>query len=175
MSQKIPPDTIAVMYRPILIRAAIAALFGLATIIIQEPNDAVVNYGSAIFLVLSGSSMWEYLRRDPVPEAMRSPLSLIAAVWMLAALTLIGVQLGALTLSAVPVGALSVTVPWITVSAGLGIAWIAELSAFSWRKAFAPARDHLIAGIVGIVTAGLYIFIQVLDYHRIFGIAGTYA
>ncbi|HIW47609.1 MAG TPA: hypothetical protein H9884_12010 [Candidatus Yaniella excrementigallinarum] len=153
------------MYRPILIRAAIAALFGLATIIIQEPNDAVVNYGSAIFLVLSGSSMWEYLRRDPVPEAMRSPLSLIAAVWMLAALTLIGVQLGEL----------SVTVTWITLAAGLGIAGIAELWAFSWRKAFAPARDHLIAGIVGIVTAGLYIFIQDLDYHRIFGIAGTYA
>lgn len=165
MSQKIPPDTIAVMYRPILIRAAIAALFGLATIIIQEPNDAVVNYGSAIFLVLSGSSMWEYLRRDPVPEAMRSPLSLIAAVWMLAALTLIGVQLGEL----------SVTVTWITLAAGLGIAGVAELWAFSWRKAFAPARDHLIAGIVGIVTAGLYIFIQDLDYHRIFGIAGTYA
>src|SRR5699024_1666707 len=159
MSQKIPPDTIAVMYRPILIRAAIAALFGLATIIIQEPNDAVVNYGSAIFLVLSGSSMWEYLRRDPAPEAMRSPLSLIAAVWMLAALTLTGVQLAEL----------SATVTGTTLAAGLAIPGLAELWALSWRNAFAPARGHLIAGIVGIVTAGLYIFMQDRDSRRIFG------
>src|SRR5699024_9981180 len=163
MSQKIPPDTIAVMYRPILIRAAIAALFGLATIIIQEANDAVVNYGSAIFLVLSGSSMWEYLRRDPVPEAMRSPLSLIAALWMLAALTLSGVELGAL----------SATVIWISLGAALGLAGIAALSAVSSRRASAAARERLRAGIVGIVAAGLYTFIQHPDYHRVSGIAGT--
>ena len=165
MSQKIDLDTIAVMYRPILIRAGVAAIFGIVTFIFQEPSQAVVNYGSAIFFLFSGSAMWEYLRRDPVPEAMRSPLSLIAAVWMLAALTLVGAQLGGV----------SATVTWITLAAALGIAGIAELWAFTWRKTFAPARDHLIAGIVALITAGLFVVIQDLDYHRIFGIVGTYA
>lgn len=165
MSQKIDLDTTAVIFRPILIRAGIAALFGIVTFIFQEPSAAVVNYGSAIFFVFSGSAMWEYLRREPVPEAMRSPLSLMAAIWMLAALTLVGVQLGEV----------SATVTWITIAAALGIAGIAELWAFTWRKTFGPARDHLIAGIVGLITAGLLVFVQDLDYHRIFGITGTYA
>src|SRR5699024_11318547 len=52
---------------------------------------------------------------------------------------------------------------------------IAELWAFSWRKVFGPARDHLIAGLAAIAVAGILVFIQNLDYHRIFGITGTYA
>lgn len=164
MSQKIAPDITAVMYRPVLIRAVIALIFGIATFILQEPTDAVVNYGATIFLLFSGSAMWEYLRREPVPEGMRTPLSLVAAVWMLAALTLVAVQLGGL----------SQTVTWAVIAAGLGLSGVAELWAFSWRKTFAPARDHLIAGITGVVTAILLITLDV-DYHRIFGITGTYA
>lgn len=164
MSQKIAPDITAVMYRPVLIRAGIALIFGIATFIIQEPTDAVVNYGATIFFLFSGSAMWEYLRREPVPEGMRTPLSLVAAVWMLAALTLVGVQLGGL----------SQTVTWAVIAAGLGLSGLAELWAFSWQKTFAPARDHLIAGITGVVMAILFISLDV-DYHRIFGITGTYA
>lgn len=165
MSQTIDLDTKAVMYRPILIRAGLAALFGIATFIFQEPSGAVVNYGSAIFFVFSGSAMWEYLRREPVPEAMRTPLSLVAAVWMLAAITLVGVQLGGV----------SATVTWIILAAALGLSGLAELWSFTWRKSFGPARDHLIPGIAGVAVAVIFLFIQDLDYHRIFGIAGTYA
>lgn len=164
MNQNIAPDTTAVLYRPVLIRAGIAVIFGIVTFFIQEPSAAVVNYGSAIFFLLSGSAMWEYLRRDPIPEDMRSPLSLIAAVWMLAALTLVGVQLGGL----------SATVTWSTIAAALGLSGLAELWAFKWRKTFAPARDHLVAGVMGIVAAGLLVGLDV-DYHRIFGIIGMYA
>src|SRR5699024_4636511 len=149
--QKIAPDITAVMYRPVLIRAVIALIFGIATFILQEPTDAVVNYGATIFLLFSGSAMWEYLRREPVPEGMRAPLSLVAAVWMLAALTLVAVQLGGL----------SQTVTWAVIAAGLGLSGVAELWAFSWRKTFAPARDHLIAGITGVVTAILLITMDV--------------
>jgi uncharacterized membrane protein HdeD (DUF308 family) len=164
MSHTIDPDTTAVIYRPILIRAGIALIFGIATFFIQEPSAAVVNYGTAIFFLFSGSAMWEYLRRDPVPEKMRSPLSMIAAIWMLAALTLVGVQLGEL----------SATVTWVTIAAALGLSGIAELWASTWRKNFPPARDHLIAGIAAIVVTVLFIGMD-LDYHRIFGITGTYA
>src|SRR5699024_4146926 len=165
LSPKIDLDTTAVIFRPVLIRPGVAALVGLATFCIQEPSDAVVNYGTAIFFLFSGSAMWEYLRRDPIPEAMRTPLSLMAAVWMLAALTLVGVQLGGV----------APTVTWIVIAAVLGLSGIAELWAFSWRKVFGPARDHLIAGLAAIAVAGTLVFIQNLDYHRIFGITGTYA
>ena len=164
MNHTIDPDTTAVMYKPVLIRAGIALIFGITTFFIQDPTDAVVNYGTAIFLLFSGSAMWEYLRRDPVPEKMRSPLSMIAAIWMLAALTLVGIQLGGL----------SGTFTWITIAAGLGLSGIAELWAFTWRKTFAPARDHLIAGIAALVVTVLFIVME-MDYHRIFGITGTYA
>lgn len=164
MSQNISLDTTAVMYRPVLIRAGVAVIFGIVTFIFQEPAAAMVNYGSAIFFLFSGSAMWEYLRRDPVPEGMRSPLSLVAAVWMLAAITLVGVQLGDV----------SQTVTWIAIAAGLGLSGVAELWAWTWRKTFAPARDHLITGITGIIIAALLIGLDV-DYHRIFGITGTYA
>ncbi|GAA4477229.1 hypothetical protein GCM10023190_16490 [Enteractinococcus fodinae] len=164
MNHTIDPDTTAVIYRPILIRAGIALIFGIATFFIQEPNAAVVNYGTAIFFLFSGSAMWEYLRRDPVPAKMRSPLSMIAAIWMLAALTLVGVQLGDL----------SPTVTWITIAAALGLSGLAELWASTWRKSFAPARDHLIAGVAALVVTALFIGMD-LDYHRIFGITGTYA
>lgn len=163
MSQNIAPETTAVLYRPILIRAGIAVIFGISTFFIQEPTSAIVNYGTAIFFIFSGSAMWEYLRRDPVPEAMRNPLSLIAAVWMLAALTLVGIQLGGLP----------ETATWVTIAVALGLSGLAELWAFSWRKVFAPARDHLVAGLVSLIVAGLLVGLDV-DYHRIFGITGTY-
>src|SRR5699024_8759400 len=165
MSPKIDLDTTAVIFRPVLIRAGVAALFGIATFFIQEPSDAVVNYGTAIFFLFSGSAMWEYLRRDPIPEAMRTPLSLMSAVWMLAALTLVGIQLGRV----------APTVIWIVIASALGLSGIAELWAFSWRNVFGPARDLLIAGLAAIAVAGILVFIQNLDYHRIFGITGTYA
>ncbi len=164
MSHSIDLDTSAIMYRPVLIRAGIALVFGIATFFIQDPNDAVVNYGTAIFFLFSGSAMWEYLRRDPVPEKMRSPLSMIAAIWMLAALTLVGIQLGGL----------SGTVTWVTIAAALGLSGIAELWAATWRKSFAPARDHLIAGVTALMVTVLFIGMD-MDYHRIFGITGTYA
>lgn len=164
MSHTTDLDTSAVIYRPILIRAGIAVIFGIATFFIQEPTDAVVNYGTAIFFLFSGSAMWEYLRRDPVPEKMRSPLSMVAAIWMLAALTLVGVQLGDLP----------GTVTWVIIAAALGLSGIAELWAATWRKSFAPARDHLIAGIAAIIVTVLFIGME-MDYHRIFGITGTYA
>lgn len=165
MSQKTDLDTNAVIFKPVLTRAGLAAAFGIATFLIQDPSDAVVNYGAAIFFLFSGSAMWEYLRRDPVPEAMRTPLSIIAAVWMLTAMTLVGVQLGGV----------SGTVTWIVLAAAFGISGLAELWSSTWRKSFPPARDHFIAGVVGIIVAGLLVFIQDLNYHLVFGISGTYA
>lgn len=164
MSQKIDPNITAVMYRPVLIRAGLALIYGLTTFFVGDPSATVVNYGTAIFFALSGSAMWEYLRRDPVPEGMRTPLSLIAAIWMLAALTLVGVQLGEV----------SATGTWVVIGAALALSGIAELWAVKWRKSFVLARDHTIPGIAGVITGGLMLGIST-DYHRIFGIAGTYA
>src|SRR5690625_7812411 len=100
----------------------------------------MVNYGSAILFLFSGSAMWDYLRRDPVPEGMRSPLSLVAAVWMLASITLVGV----------PLGDVSQTVTSIAIAAGLGLSAAAELCSWTRRTSSAPARDDLLTGTTDI-------------------------
>lgn len=147
------------MWKPILVRALIAAIFGLTTVFLQEPGLGVLKYGLAAYFVFSGSGLWEYLRRDPVPEGMRGPLSIAAAVFMLGAIAL-----------------LFAGTPFV---AGLiaGIALIgsglAEVVAWArYRRDFVPARDQLYTGAVGILSGvGLLVFLH-LDPHGMLGIAG---
>ena len=82
-TQKTPLAISSEVFKPILIRAGVALFFGLSTVFVQNPGLTWMKVAFALFLVFSGSALWEYLRRDCVPEAMRSPLSLAAAAWML--------------------------------------------------------------------------------------------
>ena len=84
-----PLEISSVVFKPILIRAVVALAFGLTTVFVAEPGLTWMKVMFALYLVFSGSAMWEYLRRDPVPVAMRSPLSLAAAAWMLGVIVLL--------------------------------------------------------------------------------------
>jgi hypothetical protein len=152
-------ETAAIMWKPILIRALIAAIFGLTTVFLQEPGLGVLKYGLAAYFVFSGSGLWEYLRRDPVPEAMRGPLSIAAAVFMLGAIALLFAG--------------SELVAGIIAAAALIAAGIAELVAWArYRKSFVPARDQLYTGGIGVLSGiGLLLFLN-LDAHGLLGIVG---
>lgn len=147
------------MWKPILIRALIAVIFGLTTVFLQEPGLGVLNYGLAAYFVFSGSGLWEYLRRDPVPERMRGPLSIAAAVLMLGAVALLFAG--------------SVFVAGIIAAAALIGSGAAELTAWAQhRTAFVPARDQLYTGLVGALSGvGLLLFLH-LDAHGLLGIVG---
>lgn len=84
-----PLEISSVVFKPILIRAVVALAFGLTTVFVAEPGLTWMKVMFALYLAFSGSAMWEYLRRDPVPVAMRSPLSLAAAAWMLGVIVLL--------------------------------------------------------------------------------------
>ncbi|MFC7401680.1 hypothetical protein [Citricoccus sp. GCM10030269] len=156
---KAPAETAEIMWKPILIRALIAAIFGLATVFLQEPGLPMLKYGLAAYFVFSGSGTWEYLRRDPVPEKMRGPLSIAAALFMLSAVALLfaGTEFIAGLIAGIAL-------------IGVGIA---ELVAWAQhRTQFVPARDQLYTGAVGILSGvGLLLFLH-LDAHGMLGIVG---
>lgn len=156
---KAPAETATIMWKPILVRALIAVIFGLTTVFLQEPGLGVLKYGLAAYFVFSGSGLWEYLRRDPVPERMRGPLSIAAAVLMLGAIALLFAG--------------SVFVAGIIAAAALIGSGAAELVAWAQhRKAFVPARDQLYTGLVGALSGvGLLLFPN-LDAHGLLGIVG---
>lgn len=156
---KAPVETAAIMWKPILIRALIAVIFGLTTVFLQEPGLGVLKYGLAAYFVFSGSGLWEYLRRDPVPERMRGPLSIAAAVLMLGAIALLFAG--------------SEFVAGIIAAVALIGSGAAELVAWAqYRRAFVPARDQLYTGLVGALSGvGLLLFLN-LDAHGLLGIVG---
>lgn len=147
------------MWKPILIRALIAVIFGLTTVFLQEPGLGVLKYGLAVYFVFSGTGLWEYLRREPVPEAMRGPLSIAAAVFMAGAVALLFAG--------------SVFVAGIIAAVALIVSGAAELVAWArHRTTFVPARDQLYTGLVGALSGvGLLLFLN-LDAHGLLGIVG---
>ncbi|GAA1659306.1 hypothetical protein GCM10010977_08300 [Citricoccus zhacaiensis] len=156
---KAPAETAAIMWKPIIIRALIAAIFGLTTVFLQDFGLPVLKYGLAAYFVFSGSGLWEYLRRDPVPEKMRGPLSIAAALFMAGAIALLfaGTEFVAGIIAAVAL-----------IGSGLAefVAWL------QYRKAFVPARDQLYTGAVGALSGvGLLLFLH-LDAHGLLGIVG---
>ena len=139
-----PLEISSVVFKPILIRAVVALAFGLTTVFVAEPGLTWMKVMFALYLAFSGSAMWEYLRRDPVPVAMRSPLSLAAAAWMLGVIVLL--FLG----SPAAVG--------VAAGAALVLGGVAELVAWArHRREFIPARDQLWTGLVGLLLSLIHI------------------
>lgn len=158
---KTPLEISSVVFKPILIRAAVALVFGLTTVFIADPGLTWMKVAFALYLVFSGSAVWEYLRREPVPAAMRSPLSLAAAAWMLGTVVLFFFG------SPAGVG--------VTAGVALLLGGAAELVAWArHRREFIPARDQLWTGLVGLLSgAGAALgAAQGLNPHGILGIAG---
>ena len=156
-----PLEISSVVFKPILIRAVVALAFGLTTVFVADPGLTWMKVAFALYLAFSGSAMWEYLRRDPVPEAMRSPLSLAAAAWMLGVIVLLFMG------SPAAVG--------LTAAVAMVLGGVAELVAWArHRREFIPARDQLWTGLVGlgsgIGVAGAAL--QGFGPHGLLGIAG---
>lgn len=156
---KAPVETAVAVWKPILIRALVAAIFGLSTVFLREPGVPLLKYGVAAYLVFTGTAMWEYLRRDPVPAPMRSPLSMAAAVWFLGAVVMLFLQ--------------DTVVMALVIAAVLLLGGIAELVAWAQhRRTFVPARDQLYTGLVGVLTAVALVLGRELDVHGLMGIIG---
>lgn len=160
-SPQTPLEISSEVFKPVLIRAGVALIFGLTTVFVQNPGLTWMKVAFALYLVFSGSALWEYLRRDPVPVGMRSPLSLAAAAWMLGTVVLVIMGSPA---------AVGIVVGLVLLAGGA-----AELTAWArFRREFIPARDQLWTGLVGALS-GLGVLVgavQGFGPHALLGIAG---
>ena len=55
---KTPVETAVAVWKPVLIRALVAAIFGISTIFLRHPEVSLLKYGVAAYLVFSGTAMW---------------------------------------------------------------------------------------------------------------------
>ncbi|MBD7994800.1 hypothetical protein H9639_05755 [Arthrobacter sp. Sa2CUA1] len=124
---------------PILLRSAIAAVYGAVTIFWQEPTVAVLAVAGGIYLVLTGVSVWRMSALAKTCGVALVPAALLAAA---AVYAVVGVLVAVVQ---------SVQVFAYAAGAALVFGGVVELVLwFRARKLFVPARDWLITGVVGI-------------------------
>lgn len=147
------------LLRPAWVRAGITTIFALFTVFSTSETMTMARIALAAFFVLAATAIWDYIKAESVPVKMRTAMSVGASAWILSGI------------AALFVGSPAA----LAVVAGIGflVMGVAEFTgAWVLRSLFVPARDHLILGVVGILT-GLGLFVGAgLDPHGILGISG---
>ena len=152
-------NTAADLLRPAWTRAVITAIFALFTVFTTDETMTLARIALAAFFILAATAIWDYVKVEAVPASMRTSISLGAAVWIFSGIAAI----------------FAATPSALAIMAGIGffLMGVAEfVGAWRARAQFVPARDHLILGVVGMLT-GLGLFLGAgLDPHGILGISG---
>lgn len=146
------------VWKPVLLRAAVAAVFGAVTIFWQDPSLAVLAVAGGLYFLFSGAAIWVLSRERTVGHARRlliveTGLFVTAAVLAFMIPTAVGFTVAAVV--------------------GLGGSGVVELVLWTkLRKQVTVARDWLVTGVVGIGTAlFLPLFVQ-LQAHALLGVVG---
>ncbi len=145
-------------WKPVLLRAVVAAVFGTVTIFWQEPSLAVLAIVGGVYFLLSGAAVW-VMSRDRSFASARGLLLVETALLVTAAV-----------LAFIIPTAVGFTVAAIV---GLGGAGVVELVLWlRLREQLAVTRDWVITGVVNIVTAlSLPLFVQ-LQAQALLGVVG---
>ena len=148
---------------PILLRSATAAAFGILTVFWQSPGVSVLSAAGGLYLLLTAVAVWRMaaLAGASRQAQVRSLQLLEAAGYAVAGLAVLALR--------------SVDVFWIAAGAAFLVGGVVEL--YLWvkaRKAFLPARDWLITGVVSIGTAAILVAVQAmgLGAHAMLGVSG---
>ncbi|MGO1549301.1 MAG: hypothetical protein ACTHWO_05730 [Nesterenkonia sp.] len=151
--------TAAELLRPAWTRAVITAIFALFTVFTTDETMTMARIALAAFFVLAATAVWDYVKVESVPVPMRTSISLGAAAWIFSGI--------------VAIFAAGPTALAIIAGIGFFLMGVAEfIGAVRARPEFVPARDHLILGVVGMLT-GLGLFLGAgLDPHGVLGISG---
>ncbi|WP_157984105.1 hypothetical protein [Nesterenkonia muleiensis] len=157
---RIEPETAAALIRPAWTRAVITAVFAAFTIFWTDDTMTVARIALAAFFILGATAVWDYAKTEQVPPALTGAMALGAAAWVFSGIAAIF--------------AASTTVLAVIAGAGFLVMGTCELSgALKVRAEFVPSRDHVLLGVVGILT-GVGLFLGAgLDPHGILGISGT--
>lgn len=142
-----------------LVRAAVAAAYGVLTIFWQDPTEAVLVYAGGLYLLLTGAALWPMASAARGHGNIRTLLLVEVAAFVLA---------GAATLVAGSAEAFRVAA-----AAALLIGGAIEV--FLWsgqRKSFLPARDWLITGAAALVAGALVPVVYDLGVRAMLGVTG---
>ncbi len=166
---RVPVETAAALQRPVWLRAAFTAAFGIFATFWTGNEDLIGLWGDnaffigkvvmAAFFIVTASMVWEYAKSSHVPQRLRTMLAAGAALWTLSGAVL--VLMGA---------------SWaVAVAAGAGLLAMGALELIGGalvRGEFVPARDHMTVGGVTALT-GIALFIwHGPDLHAVAGTAG---
>ncbi|MCU1574394.1 MAG: hypothetical protein JWO93_2476 [Micrococcaceae bacterium] len=153
------PAAVSAPWRPLFVRGALAAAFGLLTVFWQQPNGAPAGWAAAAYLLgTAGSLIW---LRSALPGrvAARAGMLRTAGFFLLAAIVF-----------ALPLG------PdrhgWIGGAAVLA-AGLSELVLGRRGPAETPlARDGITNGVISAGAGVLLIFVAPLGYKAVMGVLG---
>lgn len=139
-------------WKPILLRSATAAAFGILTIFWQAPGIGVLSAAGGLYLLLTAVAVWRMsvLAGTNGQARVRSLQLLEAAVYAVAGLAVLALR--------------TVEVFFAAAGAALLVGGAVEL--YLWAKArgaFLPARDWLITGAVSLGTAAILAAVMAMD------------
>lgn len=146
-------------WAPILVRSAVAAVYGALTVFWQEPGEGVLTVAGGLFLLLTGAAMAVTAaaagRRRPLKPLLLAESVIYAAAAI--AVLLVG----------------NTEAFCFAAAAALIIAGALELALWRrFRTDFLPARDWLITGGVSVGTGILLPVFLELGAHAQLGVSG---
>ncbi|MFJ5957329.1 hypothetical protein ACIQC5_15400 [Paenarthrobacter sp. NPDC092416] len=142
-----PPASMAELWKPVLIRAVVALVFGLVTIFWGSPSVHILAWAAGLYLLATAVSVW---MSRVLPVAVPVVMA-IGGIGALATQSDAGVALSAVL--------------------GLLVLGVAELVR-GLRKRDSLARDWIISGIIAVGTAAALPFFISLGAHALLGVAG---
>ena len=156
---KVEPALAAAVWKPLILRGAVALIFGLITVFWTTPQLAVACYLLTAVMVVSGKALYDFGSVDGAPADMHRTLGIAALLYILVGLSVALLQS-------------EFTFAWM---GGGGLAVVGLLEVIAWsqaRKTYIPARELLIPGAVTALTGIAMMIGNHLDLHGLLGIAG---
>lgn len=148
------------VWKPLLLRAIVAAAFGVLTIFWQEPSLAVLVVAGGLYLLATGACALVLARCLPADRASAKPVLRAEAVVL---------AVGAAVVFVLP----SAGVFAAAASAALLFSGGMELYlGLKHRGRFAAARDWVITGAIGVGTGALLPLFVDLQAHALLGVVG---
>ncbi|MDM7991186.1 DUF308 domain-containing protein [Arthrobacter sp. zg-Y877] len=144
---------------PMLVRAVVAAVYGVLTVFWQDPTEPVLAYAGGAFLLLTGAALWPMLAAARGHGKVRAFLLVEAVVYVLA---------GAATLVLASAEAFRVAAAAALILGGALeiVLWVRN------RRDFLPARDWLITGAAALVAGVLVPAFYDLGVRALLGVTG---
>ncbi|MGY2744555.1 hypothetical protein [Arthrobacter sp. UYCu723] len=149
------------LWKPVLVRAAVALGFGALTVFWASPSDAGMGWAGGLYLLATGAVLIWSVKKTEFRGGAGSGKVLSAAGSVLAGTgAAVGLISGSLVFA-------------VIATLGLGLAGAAELYlGLTGRGHTALARDWIASGVIGLGTAAALPFFIELGPHALLGVAG---